>query len=289
MIIKVPLWYGSRIKGVDQGAHDIALYIEKKGYPVTSIEVPLSKDRKNNSNFLNEIVDVSNKISRKVTETLILDQVPLILGGDHAVSIGSVAGVLGSINKENLAVIWVDAHGDLNNMQESITKNIHGMSLGVATGLEPGLLRNEYNNNFVKPSQTYLIGSRSLDHYEVNVIEKLGIWKCDMSNIKQQGIVKITEELLHDLAEKNIKNIHLSFDIDVLSQSVAPGTGTPVKGGMELEDAIFLLEKIFETGLVSSVDFVEYNPLIERQKTFKTVTTLIDFILERIYGECDVR
>lgn len=186
---------------------------------------------------------------------------PITLGGDHSISMGSIAGVA---QVGRTAVLWIDAHADLNTPETSPSGNIHGMPLAHLLGYgDPRLLEIWGGGACVKPEDVVLIGIRSLDEGERALIRELGITTYTMKDIDRLGIARVAEAALDQLAA--VPRLHVSFDADVLDPSVAPGVGTPVAGGLSYREAHLLMELLADAKRVTSLDLVEVNPILDVQ------------------------
>jgi len=191
---------------------------------------------------------------------------PIVLGGDHSLSMGSVSGVA----KGRLGVIWVDAHADFNTPETSPSGNIHGMPLAVLSGL--GYTRLTEVFQAVDPRDVVLIGVRSLDPGERRLLREMGVRVYTMHEVDRLGIARIAEEAL---AYLDGLPLHVSLDADVLDPTLAPGVGTPVPGGLTYREAHLLMEILAQTGRVRSLDLVEVNPILdERNRTAEMMVGL---------------
>lgn len=199
---------------------------------------------------------------------------PLVLGGDHSIAIGTLAGV--SKHYTNLGVIWYDAHGDLNTAETSPSGNIHGMPLAVSLGYGHELLTNILGASpKIKPEHVVIIGARSLDEGERRLIKELGIKVFTMHEIDRLGMTKVMESTIDYLKEKT-DGVHLSLDLDGLDPNDAPGVGTPVPGGISYRESHLAMEMLAESGLITSAEFVEVNPILdERNKTASLAVALM--------------
>ncbi|MBS5949699.1 MAG: arginase, partial [Clostridium sp.] len=226
--------------------------------------------------YLDEVVRSNIGLADKVYTALENSTLPLVIGGDHALAIGSIAGA-SKYFENDLAVVWVDAHGDINTLETSPSGNIHGMPLASSMGIGHETLTNIYSSSQkVKPENVFLLGCRDLDLGELEIIKNynLNIWT--MRDIKEKGISTVLKELLEAINKINAKNIHLSFDIDSLDPKYVPGTGTPVEDGLSFSEGKEVLETILNTSLVKSIDFVEFNPVLDKNK--KTLETCIELL-----------
>lgn len=274
-IIGVPSTFGQRKLGVNLGPdairyaglqdrlENIGLNVSDRG----NIDVPTIDLKKFNSeqeglrNY-DEIVQVSNTLSDKVDQTISNNSFPLVIGGDHSIAVGSISGI--SKHYSNLGIIWYDAHGDLNIPDESPSGNIHGMPLRILLGEGPSELVNL--NDFqpkLKPENVVLIGMRDLDKGERHYIKEQNIKTYTMADIDKLGIESVINESVQYLKDRNVDGLHLSLDVDALDPTETPGTGTRVLGGLSYRENHFALELLHESKMITSMDLVEVNPLID--------------------------
>lgn len=274
-IIGAPSTFGQKKLGVNLGPDAIRYAgllsrLKKMGLDVIdkgNIEVPTLDVEKFNSDQeglrnYDEIVTVSENLSKATSEIVKKGNFPLTLGGDHSIAVGSILGI--SQHYENLGVIWYDAHGDLNVPEESPSGNVHGMPLRILAGDGPDELVNI--NDFtpkVKPENIVLIGMRDLDEGERKYIKDKNIKTFTMADIDRFGIQEVIERSLEYLKSRNIDGLHFSLDVDALDPAETPGTGTRVMGGLSYRESHFALELLNESKLVTSMDIVEVNPLID--------------------------
>jgi arginase len=187
---------------------------------------------------------------------------PLVLGGDHSVALGSLAG-LARVHGPG-GVLWIDAHGDLNSPDTSPTGNVHGMVLAAALGLAgPRFQEDGWGLPAIADSRVALVGVRSLDEGERRVLADLDARVFTMSDVDRLGVEPSVREALAHVAGTGF--LHISLDMDVVDPDVAPGVGTPVRGGLSYREAHLVLELVAESGLVSSLDVVEVNPILDRE------------------------
>ncbi|AJA48696.1 arginase [Clostridium pasteurianum DSM 525 = ATCC 6013] len=294
-MIGVPLFYGSDKKGVDCAPNklrenniiDVIHNDNHEIYDCGNIFVPkVDENTKFSYNsrmkYLKPIIDVNTNLAHEVYSSFTSGSFPFIIGGDHSLGLGSISGA--SKYYKNLAVIWVDAHGDINTDETSISGNVHGMPLAAAMGIGPQSLTDLYFKGIkVKYKNVFIVGARSLDSGEFSLVQEKGLNVYSMENIKNMGIESILKEIHHKLMENGIEAVHLSFDIDCLDPSIVPGTGTPVTDGMSVEDAKFLLKYLMNTKLIKSMDMVELNTLLDRNdSTTKLVIDLVDWTFKYI-------
>ncbi|GAB3066664.1 arginase [Salinicoccus sesuvii] len=217
------------------------------------------------SNLLNynAVKSFNTSLAAEVDDAVASGAFPLILGGDHSLAIGSLAGI--SKHYDNLGVIWYDAHGDLNDSRTSPTGNIHGMPLGISCGFGDQDLVNLYNEGQkIKPENVVLIGVRDLDEGEKKYIKENGILTFTMMDIRVKGIKAVVGEAISHLSER-CDGIHLSLDVDGLDPLETPGTGTPVPGGLSLSETQLAMQVLNVSGQITSMDLVEVNPLLDNK------------------------
>ncbi|MCY1570183.1 arginase [Staphylococcus pettenkoferi] len=290
-IIGAPTTYGQPKLGVNLGPEairyaglvkriqNLGLEVEDRGNIVVP---PVDLERFHGSqeglrNY-NEIMTVSKNLSEAVSTSLARDHFPLVIGGDHSLAIGSISGV--SQHYDNLGVIWYDAHGDLNIPEESPSGNVHGMPLRVLAGEgDEGLVQLGGFAPKVKPENIVLIGMRDLDEGEKAYIKKHHIQTYTMADIDRYGIQHVIEETINYLKDKT-DGIHLSLDVDGLDPVETPGTGTRVLGGLTYRESHFALELLHESQMITSMDVVEVNPLIDnKNRTAEQAVGLIGSFL----------
>jgi arginase len=187
---------------------------------------------------------------------------PLVLGGDHSVALGTLGGLARAAGPGG--VIWLDAHGDLNRPETSPTGNVHGMVLAAALGLGGRAFESDaWPIPAVEPSRVALVGVRSLDPSEREVLHELGARIYTMSDVDRLGVERAIRESLEHVAGSGF--VHVSLDMDVVDPEVAPGVGTPVRGGLSYREAHFALELVADSGLAGSLEVVEVNPILDRE------------------------
>lgn len=244
---------------------------------IKDIEENLKYSSHKKMKYFKEISDYNTNLAHAVYCSLKAGTFPLVIGGDHSLGLGSVSGA--SKFFKNLGVVWIDAHGDINTHETSLTGNVHGMPLSAAMGFGFDSLVNLYFQGIkVEIENVFIIGARDLDADELLFIENhnLNVWTTEY--IQSQGIEKTLSEVLDKFKERKLKHIHLSFDIDVLDKALVPGTGTPVDCGLTVDEAKAILKCIIETNLVSSMDVVELNSLLDADGlTLNTTIDIIDY------------
>lgn len=201
----------------------------------------------------------------------------LNIGGDHSIAIGSVAASLEKYG-DNLKVVWVDAHADLNSYDHSPSKNIHGMAVNYLMGLEKRLPQ-WLKDNKLKPEQLIYIGLRSIDPYEKQAINALGIECISSDEIKEHGI----KDLLNIYEDLTYENVHLSLDVDVMDPSIFPSTGTPVENGLSYQEVIDIIDFYFPK--MTCMDLVEFNPYIGNMQEIKASQKIAGDLLKYVYNK----
>lgn len=290
-IIGVPMDLGQSRRGVDMGPSAIRYAglverLENLNYQIAdlgdiAISRPDSKEEQNKKlRNLNQVAEASELLAKMVDQEKEKGHFPLVLGGDHSIAIGTLAGV--AKHYDNLGVIWYDAHGDLNTDTTSPTGNIHGMPLAANLGLGDKHLTNVLGYApKIKPENVVIIGARALDEPEKGLIEEIGVRVYTMHEIDRMGMPKVMEEAIEYLKGR-VDGVHLSLDLDGLDPSEAPGVGTPVLGGMTYRESHLAMEMLAEANFLVSAEFVEVNPILDnRNKT----ATLAVALVGSLFGE----
>jgi arginase len=223
--------------------------------------------------FLPQIKETSQRIAQLVWRASRDGFVPVVLGGDHSVALGTLAG-LREVHGPGGA-IWIDAHGDLNSPESSPTGNVHGMVLAAALGLAGERFRGEgWGLPALEPGRVALVAVRALDEGERELLRDLDVMVFTMSDLDRLGVEHAVREALAHVAGPGF--VHVSLDMDAIDPDVAPGVGTPVRGGLSYREAHLAMELIAESGLASSLDVVEVNPVLDREnETGKLAVELI--------------
>jgi arginase len=210
--------------------------------------------------YFDEIKATCERIAELVADVVREERVPLVLGGDHSVALGTVGG-LASVRGPG-GVLWIDAHGDLNRPETSPSGNVHGMVLAALLGLAgPGFESHAWP--LPAAERVALVGVRSLDAGERELIRDLNTRVFTISDVDRRGVEPVIREALDHVSDGGF--VHLSLDMDVIDPEVAPGVGTPVRGGFSYREAHLALELVAESGLLGSLDVVEVNPIFDRE------------------------
>lgn len=253
-----------RIAGVSQGLRNLGFVVEDDG----DVGVPAPETRdpgSTNARYLEPIYHVCNRLRLRVRRSLDQGEIPIVLGGDHSIAIGTVSGVAEHFRSKNekIGLIWVDAHADMNTPESSPTGNIHGMPLATVLGL--GHARLVEMGGFwpkVAPKNVCLIGIRDIDNHEREIVKKSGIHAYTMRDVDERGMRAIMQESI-GFANDGTAGFHVSFDLDGMDPRDVPGTGTPVKGGISWREANLLMEMVSDTGRMTSLEVSELNPVLD--------------------------
>ncbi|MCY8102247.1 arginase [Bacillus haynesii] len=231
---------------------------------------PASEELRN----LKAITKASAKLAETVDKIVASGAFPLVLGGDHSIAIGTLAGLVK--HYQNLGVIWYDAHADLNTKETSPSGNIHGMPLAISLGIGHEGLTGIYGKEMkIKAENIVIIGARSLDDGEKELIRDKGIKVYTMHEIDRLGMTRVMEETIDYLRDRT-DGVHLSLDLDALDPNDAPGVGTPVAGGISYRESHLAMEMLEESKLITSAEFVEVNPILdEKNRTAEAAVALM--------------
>jgi arginase len=285
-IIGVPLDLGAGRRGVDMGPSALRIAgldacIAELGYPVIDtgdIDAPIQETNDPgdpSKKYIRDIATVCQLLFERSSAALEAGALPLVLGGDHSLGAGSVGAAAAYARRRNkpLGLLWVDAHGDMNTPAISSSGNVHGMPLAALLGQEPAELAGL--GGFapkVVPQCTVLLGVRNLDTREKEAVRASGVHVFTMKDIDRLGIAAVTERAL-SIATHGTAGIHVSFDLDVCDPTIAPGVGTPVKGGLDYREAHVVMEMVADAGSLLSLDIVEVNPVLDVQNATATLGT----------------
>ncbi len=275
-VIGVPLDLGQSRRGVDMGPSAVRVAglqarLEELGHTVEdagNVAVALPEQKKEgdpHAKYLKEITATCTKHAELVLKTLEAGRVPMVLGGDHSVAAGTVAGVAQFYRRQEqrIGLIWIDAHTDINTPETSPSGNVHGMPLAATMGLGPAELANIFNfSPKVSPENCVLVGVRDIDAIEKANVRRAGISVLTMRDIDERGMRAVMEEALR-IAGRGTVGYHVSLDMDWIDPEVAPGVGTPVRGGSTYREAHLAMEIIADHGRMLSFEVVEVNPVID--------------------------
>ncbi len=275
-MIGAPLDLGAGRRGVDMGPSAIRYagldkqLSEKLGVRVSDsgnvispvVETTAMGDEK--ARYLAQILDLCDRLATLVAEAARRGAMPLVLGGDHSVALGSLVGMAQARGAGG--VVWVDAHGDLNTPATSPTGNVHGMVLAAALSLAGDEFRRDgWPLPAVEPGKLALVGVRSLDDGERELLHTLDAKVFTMNEVDRIGVEPCMQEALAHASGGAF--LHVSFDMDAVDPDYAPGVGTPVRGGLSYREAHLAMETVAESQLLDSLDVVEVNPILDRENT----------------------
>jgi len=287
----VPMDLGQDRRGVDMGPSAIRYArieaaLEDLGHRVTDlgnagVPIPEVVDSGEEVNHLAAVKSVCEEVSERAAAIVSDGLFPIFLGGDHSIAIGTVSGVARSTSGERTGLIWVDAHADFNTPETSPSGNIHGMPLATLTGRgHPGLVEVGGQGASVGTEDVVIIGLRSVDVEEKNLLREAGVKVYTMREIDVYGAGRVVRNAIRDLA--HVDRVHLSFDLDVVDPEAAPGVGTPVRGGLTYREAHLLMELMNESGIVTSLDVVEVNPILDvKNGTATLAVELVESLMGR--------
>jgi arginase len=288
-VIGVPIDLGADRRGVDMGPSAIRYAhlqnkLEGLGYEVQdegNVEVPIAEMCSITNprlKYIDCIVPMARRVAGAVATSVQAGRFPLVLGGDHSLSIGSVRG---AARHRKLGVIWIDAHADFNSAETTPSGNIHGMSLAVLAGIGDETLIQLWDEQVpvIDPKRMVVIGARDLDAGEkINLLEA-GVAVMGMEQIDRYGMVTLVERAIERVS-RDVDGIYLSLDLDALDPRHAPGVGTPVPAGLTQREAHLACELIAETGKLIGMDLVEVNPILDIQN--QTASLAVEFALSAL-------
>jgi arginase len=250
-----------RYAGLDERLAGLGYEIADWGNVETAVaEATASGDPQ--ARFLTQIKEACERIARRVERAARDGRVPVVLGGDHSVALGTLGGLAAARGPG--AVLWIDAHGDLNTPETSPSGNVHGMPLAVALGRGGEAFASDaWPLPMVDAGRVALIGVRSLDEGERQFVRETGIGVYTMTDLDRQGVEAVLREALERV--EGAAFVHVSLDMDVVDPDVAPGVGTPVRGGLSYREAHLAMELVAEAGVLDSLEIVEVNPILDRE------------------------
>jgi arginase len=270
-VIGAALDLGAGRRGVDMGPSAIryaglsdrlegaGLEVEDRG----NVQAAIAETRAGGSErarFLDEILETCERVAAEVEQARGDGLVPLVLGGDHSIAMGSLSGLAGSGRG---GVLWLDAHGDLNTPETTPSGNVHGMPLAAALGLCETFSRDGLRLPALDPARVAVVGVRSLDPGEQALVRELGIAVYTISDLDRRGVEPVMTEALDRV--KGGSFVHVSVDLDVMDPEVAPGVGDPVRGGLSYREAHLALELVAEADVMDALDIVEVNPIHDHE------------------------
>ena len=294
-IIGVPTYYGCDNNGTQyspeklRNANIINLIkdngeIEVADLGDIDIKEVIERDKFKNEKdikYFESIYDLNLKLAKAVDKAFDGSEFTLILGGDHGIGLGSITGA--SKHSKNLGVVWIDAHGDFNTCETSPSKNFHGMPLACLCGHGDSRLVNLYYNGVkIEEKNVFHIGGRDIDKDEQELLDNSKVNLYDKKVIDKIGFENVIYDILKKCNEQDIDGLHISLDIDFMDKFIVEGTGTRVAGGYTLDDTKYILRCLINTGIVKSMDFVEFNPKLDvNDNTLKICKDLLIY-----FGQC---
>ena len=275
-IIGVPMDLGASRRGTDMGPSALRIAglgraLREMGFSVATeedIPVPAMETRGSESvsaRFKDEILSVCTELATRVRQSLDDEELPLVLGGDHSIAMGTVSGVASHYRERDASfgLLWFDAHGDMNTPGSSPSGNIHGMPLAHLLGRgDADLCDIGGFSGKVDPSRVALIGIRDIDDEERRIINESGIHAYTMRDLDEKGMARVAREVIEVITD-GTDGFHISFDVDGCDPSVIPGSGTLVPGGVNFREAHLLLEMCADTRQMVSMEIVELNPFLD--------------------------
>ena len=293
-LIDVPMDFGANRRGVDMGPSalrqaGIKANLSSLGHQVEEekrlVRVPIadhSDEGDTRVKFLDPIVEGCATLATLVEEASADGAFPLIMGGDHSIAVGTLAGLAKyhRNRQQSWGVVWIDAHADFNTPETSPSGNIHGMSLAASAGLgHPSLTRLGGDFRKVDPDHVVIIGARDIDPGEKSNLKAAGVHVFTMADVDRLGMAEVARSTLKGLLG-SVDALHVSFDVDSLDPEVAPGVGTPVRGGLTYRELHFLMETLGADGRVASAEVVEVNPILDvRNQTALTAVEMLASLL----------
>jgi arginase len=279
-LIGVPLDLGAGRRGVDMGPSafriaGLADRIGVLGHSVVdrgNVHAPLRESGRpgdGRKKYVDDIAGVCRRVYEAAYDALAAGALPLVLGGDHSLAAGSVAASAAWVTQASsypIGLIWVDAHGDMNTPETSESGNVHGMPLAALLGREPRELADIGQRGAVSAQHTVLVGIRNLDEREKEQIRAAGVHVFTMKDIDREGMARVAERAIA-AASEGTGGIHVSFDLDACDPSIAPGVGTPVRGGLGYREAHLLMELVADSKRLVALDLVEVNPTLDIRNT----------------------
>jgi len=285
-MILAPVWLGAERPGVEQGPEEISRGIAARASlsrMLPSIEIDnnapvdaVARLHRRDMSFLAEVRASSEAIAEAVRTTIAAGELAVVIGGDHSIAFGSLAGAANACRR--LGVLWFDAHLDMNTPETSPTGHLHGMPLAASLGFGPPSLTGIGGPGpKLKPSDLAVLGIRDSDAGEVLMIERESIWTRSINEWRAEGIIAALDAALARLANEAIDAVHVSLDVDVIDPSAMPGTGTPVPGGLSIEEAMLVVRHLRDwNGPIRSIDLVELNPSLD--PSGRSTETAIDLL-----------
>ncbi|MGA2713908.1 MAG: arginase [Bryobacteraceae bacterium] len=290
-IIGAPLDLGAGRRGVDMGPSAVRVAglgrrLAALGYDVSDLgNVPVAQAESvgdagpSEAKYLSQIAATCERLGELTGQALADGKTPLVLGGDHSIAVGTVAGVSRYFGESNrkIGLLWIDAHADMNTPQSSPSGNVHGMPLACCIGVGPDELARMFGfSPKVDPANVALVGIRDVDQLERETVRATGVRVFTMREIDERGMPAVIDEAI-GIATRGTAGFHLSFDMDFVDPQYAPGVGTPVRGGATYREAHLAMEVICDSGKMVSMEVAEVNPVIDEVN--RTADLAVELIL----------
>lgn len=295
-ILEMPLDFGASRHGSDMGPSAVRLAglkgrLEGLGHKIKKYFSPIHINPQEyepienpRAKYLSPIVCANEQLAEEVERAVSSGDFPLIIGGDHSIALGSIAGLAAAYRKTDtkFGVLYVDAHGDFNTAETSPSGNIHGECLSASCGYGlPELTNLYFAGRKLDPHNICYVGLRDLDAGEKKLMREAGVTAFTMTDIDRQGFNEVVRQVL-SFFRRNVQAVHVSFDMDSLDPMYAPGTGYQLPAGMTNREALLLMEEMCDTGLVKSAEIVEVNPVLDVRN--RTAGFAVDLVA-RLLGE----
>jgi arginase len=288
-IFGVPVDLGSERLGVEMGPtairyaglHDALQHNHIEFFDCGDLAI---SSRPENHGGVYEIGRIAEELGKMVADAAQNGFLPMVLGGDHSASIGSIAGA--AKNWKRLGMIWIDCHPDANTPETSPTGNVHGMTVAISLGHGyPDLVNCCGFSPKVRPEDICIVGAKNIDPGERELLKRLGVKMYTLADVERFGIVSIVDEAMH-IVTRNTDAVHVSFDIDALDPLIAPGTGITSRGGLSYREISYMMQVLGENGIVESIDMIEINPLLDiRNQTSELAVELLLAAIGGAYGD----
>jgi arginase len=290
-IIGAPIDFGAGRRGVDMGPAairhaDLVERLERLGIDVLdggNVDVPLRDQAKVGDpklRFLDTVLPVYARIADAVSGAIARGRLPVVLGGDHSVGLGSIAAVA---RARPIGMLWIDTHGDFNTHETTLSGNVHGMPLAALAGYGHERLVTidgwKGPEAAVSPRNIVIVGARDLDAREADLLREAGVTVYSMGVIDRYGIRSVMERAI-EIASERTEGIYTSFDLDAMDPQTAPGVGTPSPGGLTVREAHLAMELIAACGFLVGMDIVEVNPILDERN--RTAQLAVDLVLSAL-------
>ncbi|MAE76803.1 MAG: arginase [Planctomycetes bacterium] len=289
-LIGVPMDLGAGRRGVDMGPSAFRLAgfaraaarLKREVRDGGDVSVPTPEVRESGearARYLHEIAAACDTVRVRVRDALVDGELPIVIGGDHSIAVGTVAGVAEHHRSrgESIGLLWIDAHADMNTPDTSPSGNVHGMPLSACLGIgAPELTELGGFRPKVSRDKVVLLGVRALDGREKEIVNASGVHAYTMRDVDERGLQSIMTEAIGYLTD-GTAGFHVSLDVDGLDPNVAPGVGTPVRGGLTFREAHLIMETVADSGVALSLEVTEINPILDQRNT--TAEVAVDLVM----------